>query len=347
MSLITEFYTVGRDPAADEAALDRAAEIIRAGGLVGMPTETVYGLGASALSARAAEKIYTAKGRPSDNPLIVHVAFPEEAETIAHTSDLYYALAKRFMPGPLTVILPKKDTVPAGVTGGLNTVAIRCPSHPAAHALIRKAGVPIAAPSANRSGCPSPTTAEHVLRDMDGRIEMILDGGPCEIGLESTVIRLTEDGCEILRPGAVTEFMLAEVAGSVSVAKAVIDPALAGDKPLSPGMKYKHYSPNADVVLVDGDDTQFADYVRAHITDAEAVAAADTAADRFDFCNRLSCGKTANAEEASRALFSLLREADDLEYTRVYIQLPPPEGGYLALYNRLIRAAGGRIVHIK
>lgn len=347
MSLITEFYTLGRDPAADEAALDRAADIIRAGGLVGMPTETVYGLGASALSARAAEKIYTAKGRPSDNPLIVHVAFPEEAETIAHTSDLYYALAKRFMPGPLTVILPKKDTVPAGVTGGLNTVAIRCPSHPAAHALIRKAGVPIAAPSANRSGCPSPTTAEHVLRDMDGRIEMILDGGPCEIGLESTVIRLTEDGCEILRPGAVTEFMLAEVAGSVSVAKAVIDPALAGDKPLSPGMKYKHYSPNADVVLVDGDDTQFADYVRAHITDAEAVAAADTAADRFDFCNRLSCGKTANAEEASRALFSLLREADDLEYTRVYIQLPPPEGGYLALYNRLIRAAGGRIVHIK
>ena len=347
MSLITEFYTLGRDPAADEAALERAADIIRAGGLVGIPTETVYGLGASALSARAAEKIYTAKGRPSDNPLIVHVAFPEEAETIAHTSDLYYALAKRFMPGPLTVILPKKDTVPAGVTGGLNTVAIRCPSHPAAHALIRKAGVPIAAPSANRSGSPSPTTAEHVLRDMDGRIEMILDGGPCEIGLESTVIRLTEDGCEILRPGAVTEFMLAEVAGSVSVAKAVIDPALAGDKPLSPGMKYKHYSPNADVVLVDGDDTQFADYVRAHITDAEAVAAADTAADRFDFCNRLSCGKTANAEEASRALFSLLREADDLEYARVYIQLPPPEGGYLALYNRLIRAAGGRIVHIK
>lgn len=347
MSLITEFYTLGRDPAADEAALDRAADIIRAGGLVGMPTETVYGLGASALSARAAEKIYAAKGRPSDNPLIVHVAFPEEAEAIAHTSDLYYALAKRFMPGPLTVILPKKDTVPAGVTGGLNTVAIRCPDHPVAHALIRKAGVPIAAPSANRSGCPSPTTAEHVLRDMDGRIEMILDGGPCEIGLESTVIRLTEDGCEILRPGAVTEFMLAEVAGSVSVAKAVIDPALAGDKPLSPGMKYKHYSPNADVVLVDGDDTQFADYVRAHITDAEAVAAADTAADRFDFCNRLSCGKTANAEEASRALFSLLREADDLEYARVYIQLPPPEGGYLALYNRLIRAAGGRIVHIK
>jgi len=347
MSLITEFYTLGSDPAADEAALERAAAIIRDGGLVGMPTETVYGLGASALNAQAAEKIYAAKGRPSDNPLIVHVAFPEEAEAIAHTTDLYYALAKRFMPGPLTVILPKKDTVPAGVTGGLDTVAVRCPSHPAAHALIRKAGVPIAAPSANRSGSPSPTTAQHVLRDMDGRIEMILDGGPCEIGLESTVIRLTEDGCEILRPGAVTEFMLAEVAGSVSVAKAVIDPALAGDKPLSPGMKYKHYSPNAEVVLVEGDDTQFAEYVRSHITAGEAVAVADSAADRFDFCNRLSYGKTASAEDASRTLFSLLREADDLEYTRVYIQLPPREGGYLALYNRLIRAAGGRIVHIK
>ena len=347
MSLITEFYRLGTDTAADEAALERAAAIIRAGGLVGMPTETVYGLGASALSASAAEKIYEAKGRPSDNPLIVHVAFPQEAEEIAYTNDLYYKLAARFMPGPLTVILPKKDTVPAGVTGGLNTVAVRCPAHEAAHALIVKAGVPIAAPSANRSGSPSPTTAQHVLRDMDGRIEMILDGGPCEIGLESTVIRLTAEGCEILRPGAVTEFMLAEVAGCVSVAKAVIDPALAGDKPLSPGMKYKHYSPNAEVVLVDGDDVLFEEYIRTHITETEAVVAADSLANDFEFCNRLSFGKTANAEEASRALFSVLREADDRGFSRVYIQLPPPEGGYLALYNRLIRAAGGRIVHLK
>ena len=347
MSLTTEFYKMGTDPAADEAALNRAAQIIQSGGIVGMPTETVYGLGASALSESAAEKIYAAKGRPSDNPLIVHVAFPEEAESIAYTTDLYYALAKRFMPGPLTVILSKKDTVPAGVTGGLDTVAVRCPAHPVAHELIRKAGVPIAAPSANRSGCPSPTTAEHVLRDMDGRIEMILDGGPCEIGLESTVIRLTEEGCEILRPGAVTEFMLAEVAGSVSVAKAVIDPALAGDKPLSPGMKYKHYSPNAEVVLVDGDDARFEEYIRSRISETEAVVSPDSSADRFNFCDRLSFGKTADAEDESRALFSVLREADDLGYTRVYIQLPPSKGSYLALYNRLIRAAGGRIVHIK
>lgn len=338
---------MGTDPLSDDAAMSRAADIIRAGGLVGMPTETVYGLAASALNEQAAEKIYAAKGRPSDNPLIVHVAFPEEAEAIAYTSELYYALAKRFMPGPLTVILPKKNTVPAGVTGGLNTVAVRCPAHPIAHELIRRAGVPIAAPSANRSGCPSPTTAQHVLRDMDGRIDMILDGGPCEIGLESTVIRLTEEGCEILRPGAVTEFMLAEVAGSVSVAKAVIDPALAGDKPLSPGMKYKHYSPNAEVVLVDANEGDFEAYVRDHISDTEAVVTADSLAKRFDFCNRLSCGETANAEDASRTLFSILREADDRGYTRVYIQLPPPEGEYLALYNRLIRAAGGRIVHIK
>ena len=347
MSFTTEFYRMGTAPLSDDAAMSRAADIIRAGGLVGMPTETVYGLAASALNEQAAEKIYAAKGRPSDNPLIVHVAFPEEAEAIAYTSELYYALAKRFMPGPLTVILPKKNTVPAGVTGGLNTVAVRCPAHPIAHELIRRAGVPIAAPSANRSGCPSPTTAQHVLRDMDGRIDMILDGGPCEIGLESTVIRLTEEGCEILRPGAVTEFMLAEVAGSVSVAKAVIDPALAGDKPLSPGMKYKHYSPNAEVVLVDANEGDFEAYVRDHISDTEAVVTADSLAKRFDFCNRLSCGETANAEDASRTLFSILREADDRGYTRVYIQLPPPEGEYLALYNRLIRAAGGRIVHIK
>jgi L-threonylcarbamoyladenylate synthase len=307
----------------------------------------VYGLGASALSADAAAKIYAAKGRPSDNPLIVHVAKPEEAEQIACVPPVFYKLAQKYMPGPLTVIMPKRSCIPDGVTGGLDTVAVRCPAHPVARALIAASGVPIAAPSANRSGCPSPTAAAHVLRDMDGRIEMILDGGPCEIGLESTVIRLTADGCEILRPGAVTEFMLAEVAGSVSVAKAVIDPALAGDKPLSPGMKYKHYSPNAEVVLVDGDDIRFEEYVRSHIAGTEAVVVADSWASQFDFCNRLSFGKTTNAEEESRALFSVLREADDREYTRVYIQLPPPEGGYLALYNRLIRAAGGRIVHIK
>ena len=344
--MTTEYIKLGSDPVADEAAIARAGQILRDGGLVGMPTETVYGLGASAFSAEAAGKIYAAKGRPSDNPLIVHVADPSEADSVAFVPPVYYKLAEAFMPGPLTVIMPKRDCIPAGVTGGLDSVAVRCPSHPIARKLIRAAGVPIAAPSANRSGSPSPTTAQHVLADMDGRIEMILDGGPCEIGLESTVIKLTEDGCVILRPGAVTEIMLARVCGNVTVSRAVIDPALAGDKPLSPGMKYKHYAPQAQVVLVDASDATFEKYVTEHIQPTEAVAAPDDIAERYGEHAVLSTGATSSAAAQSHSLFSLLRRADELGYKRVYIKLPPASGEYLALYNRLIRAAGGKIVHV-
>jgi len=340
----TEFYTISGTPA-DAEAIARAAEIIRGGGLVGMPTETVYGLGGSAYSADAAVKIYAAKGRPSDNPLIVHITDPADAEKIAYVPPMFYRLADAFMPGPLTVIMPKRSCIPDSITGGLATVAVRCPSHPTARALIDAAGLPIAAPSANRSGCPSPTTAEHVRRDMDGRIEMILDGGPCEIGLESTVIRLTEDGCEILRPGAVTEFMLAKVCGSVSVAKAVINPELAGDKPLSPGMKYKHYAPAAEVTLVDASPEHFAAYVRANCRTDEGVAVSDDLAAQFGGLTVLPLGERETAEELSRHMFAVLRTADDRGLKRLYIRKPPAEGEYLALYNRLIRAAGGRIVH--
>ncbi len=342
----TEFYKITGETEADNTAIARAARILREGGLVGIPTETVYGLGASALDSEAAARIYAAKGRPSDNPLIVHVAEPAEAEAIAFVPPLFYKLAERFMPGPLTVILPKKACVPDSVTGGLSTVAVRCPSHPVARALIRAAGVPVAAPSANRSGAPSPTSAEHVRRDMDGRIDMIIDGGPSEIGLESTVISLTDDGCIILRPGAVTEVMLSAVCGSVTVSKAVIDPALAGDRPLSPGMKYKHYAPNAEVILLDGTPKAFADYVRKHIGKDEAVAVSDDRKTLFATENTLSAGERSTAEEHSRYLFALLREADDRGYRRIYIHLPPAGGEYLALYNRLIRAAGGKIIHL-
>ena len=195
----------------DRIMLEKAGEILRGGGLVALPTETVYGLGASALSISAAEKIYAAKGRPSDNPLIVHVAEPQDAELFAYTPPLYYKLAERFMPGPLTVIMPKRDIIPEAVTGGLDTVAIRCPIHSVARELIRCAGVPVAAPSANRSGSPSPTSAAHVISDMLGRIDMIIDGGDCEIGVESTVISIADGIITILRPGAVTEEMLMEV----------------------------------------------------------------------------------------------------------------------------------------
>lgn len=342
----TELLMIGPDETVNAGYIARAARVIREGGLVGMPTETVYGLAASAFDEKAAEKVYAAKGRPSDNPLIVHIAYPEEAETIAFVPPVFYKLAEKFMPGPLTVILPKRSCVPDGITGGLDTVAIRCPSHPVAHALIREAGVPIAAPSANRSGRPSPTTAQHVLRDMDGRIEMILDGGPSNIGLESTVIRLTEDGCVILRPGAVTERMLAAVLGTVTVARGVIDLSEVEDKPLSPGMKYKHYAPNAEVILLDGDADLFANYVRSHIADGEAVLAADDMEGLFSGIDRLSTGSVSSAEEESRQLFASLRLADDCGYRRIFIKLPPAEGEHLALYNRLIRAAGGKIIHL-
>ena len=339
----TEFYTL-TGGSEDAAAIRRAADILQNGGLVAFPTETVYGLGASALSESAAAKIYAAKGRPSDNPLIAHVAYPQEAERIAYVPPVFYKLAERFMPGPLTVILPKREIVPSGVTGGLDSVAVRCPSHPVAHRLIEEAGVPIAAPSANRSGAPSPTMAAHVLHDMDGRIEMILDGGACEIGVESTVIRLTDDGCEILRPGAVTEQMLSSVCDNVAVAGAVIEPALAGDKPLSPGMKYKHYAPKAQVILVDAPLDTFAAYVRAHAAPGTAVIASKEHAASFGSVPVLLFGEKDNAEAESHSIFALLREADDRVLERLYIRLPPAEGKYLALYNRLIRAAAGKIV---
>lgn len=329
----------------DDIPLAEAGRIIREGGLVAFPTETVYGLGASALSPTAAEKIYAAKGRPSDNPLIVHVSIPEEAEAIAYTSPLYYALAERFMPGPLTIIMPKRASVPDAVTGGLDTVAVRCPENSIARRLIKEAGVPIAAPSANRSGKPSPTSAAHVRLDMDGRIDMLIDGGDCDIGVESTVITIADGKCTVLRPGAVTEDMLMELCESVSVDKAVTDPALAGEHPESPGMKYKHYAPNAEVILVDGTDEVFVSYVNENAGDHDAVFAAERDMAKFN-CRVLVTGETGTPAELNHSLYSLLRMADELSLEKVYIKSPPRSGEYLALFNRLIRAAAGKIKKI-
>jgi len=340
----TEFYKIN-GTAEDAAALEKAGDILRSGGLVAFPTETVYGLGASALSPTAAEKIYAAKGRPSDNPLIVHVASPEDAEAIAYTSPLYYALAESFMPGPLTVIMPKRECVPDAVTGGLSTVAVRCPEHETARRLITSAGVPIAAPSANRSGKPSPTIASHVREDMDGRIDMLIDGGDCDIGVESTVITIADGRCTVLRPGAVTEQMLREVCDSVSVDKAVTDPALAGDHPESPGMKYKHYAPNAEVVLVDGDSDAFVRFVSENAGDNDGVFAAE--ADRHLYsCTVLITGEEGTPAELNHSLYALLRRADELSLSKVYVRCPNRSGEYLALFNRLIRAAAGKITKI-
>lgn len=343
--MITEFLKITGEHYNDAEVIDRAARIIQDGGLVAIPTETVYGLAGSALIPSSAEKIYSAKGRPADNPLIVHIAKPEEAETLAYTNETYYKLAKRFMPGPLTMILPKKGIVPDEVTAGLDSVAIRCPSNEIAHRLIEVSGHPIAAPSANRSGIPSPTKAEHVRDDMDGRIDMIIDGGECDIGLESTVIKLTDNGCIILRPGAITEEMLREICPDVSIAKAVIEPAVAAEQKVeSPGMKYKHYSPKAEVILVDANDDEFVSFVNTYSGEKCGVFASSDIAHLFTIAKPLITGETANAKDESKRLFSLLREADEAMLEKVYIQLPPAQGEYLALYNRLIRAAGGKIV---
>lgn len=334
----TEFYS-----AADgDEVFDRCGEIIREGGLVAFPTETVYGLGANALSGDAVPKIFAAKGRPSDNPLIVHIAYPDDAERFAVTCPEYYELAERFMPGPLTVILPKKDVIPDEVTAGLDNVGIRCPSHDAAHRLILSAGVPIAAPSANVSGRPSPTCAEHVVRDMDGKIDAVIDGGECDIGVESTVISLNGNRAKILRPGAVTREDLLEVLGEVTVDPAVKDPSKAGDRPSSPGMKYKHYAPRAEFRLVRADGDVFAKYVNGLEGKVGAVCL-ESEAPSIDCFRKYTLKDGDDVRELCHRLFSIFRQADDDGVEVLAAALPDDSGEGLALYNRMIRAAGNKI----
>lgn len=327
-------------------AIRRAGEIIRSGGLVVFPTETVFGLGANALDSDAAAKIYKAKGRPSDNPLIIHIAEPDEAARFTETSDLFDRLAARFLPGPLTVVLPAKPIIPKTVTAGLSTVAVRCPSHPVAHALIAEAGVPIAAPSANLSGSPSPTTFEHVREDMDGRVDMIL-GGECMIGVESTIVRLDgDDALTLLRPGGITPEELGEFA-RVTLSDAVLDKLKEGERVQSPGMKYKHYAPKTPLYLLRGDregrmrylsrlDGRFA--VLAYTEDAPLCRSLASSPVVFDV------GSADDPAEQLHRLFFLLREADKAGCERIFAPLPKPEGLSLALYNRMIRAAAFQII---
>lgn len=335
----TEYYKLTGD---DKAVFERCGNIIRAGGLVAFPTETVYGLGVSALEGDAVPKVFAAKGRPSDNPLIVHVAYPEDAESVAVTNKKYYELAERFMPGPITVVLPKKDAVPDAVTAGLDSVGIRCPSHPAAHALILAAGVPIAAPSANISGAPSPTRGDHVIRDMDGKIDAIIDGGECDFGLESTVVAIKENSAEILRPGAVTREDLLEIFDKVTVNPAVKDPAAAGDKPKSPGMKYKHYAPSCEFLLVRASGKEFADYVNS-LGDGTAVICKKSEEHLINCKIKYILDDGDDVRELCHNLFCYFRKAGDDGAVRLAASLPDDTGAGLALYNRMIRAAGNII----
>lgn len=328
--------------------LGKAARVLREGGLVVFPTETVYGLGANALDGGAASKIYEAKGRPADNPLIVHIKEPKEAEILTDTPALFYRLARAFMPGPLTVIMPKRDVVPDTVTAGLNTVAIRCPAHPVARALIDAAGVPIAAPSANLSGSPSPTNAAHVREDMVGRVDMILDGGASEVGVESTIIKIeNENEVLLLRPGAVTKEDMEALGICVSVAPSVLAALKEGEKVLSPGMKYRHYAPKAPLYLLDGTEEKR----RKYLADSKTRIAYLCYEEERDALSALPVtlyciGSVCDTKTQANRLFSLLREADKENFDAIFAPLPLTEGMGLALYNRMIRAAAHQIIQL-
>ena len=299
-----------------ETELKRAAQLLAENKLVAFPTETVYGLGANALNGDAVKRIFEAKGRPQDNPLIVHLESPEKAEDFAYTSALYYKLARAFMPGPITVIIPKKNALSEAVTAGLDSVGIRVPLYAPARELIRNAGVPIAAPSANISGKPSPTKAEHVIADMDGRIEAILCGDDCKVGVESTVVKITgEDSLVICRPGGVTEEMLKSVCGNV------IDPAVLSKfdgKPVSPGMKYRHYAPEASVEILVGSE----ELVERFLADKTDFAVICYSGDKKLQKNKkvLILGDENDSQEQASKLFSCLRECDkDKSIKNIYV----------------------------
>ena len=331
----------------DNEKIKVCAEILCSGGLVAFPTETVYGLGAIATDADAAKKIYAAKGRPSDNPLIIHIAEPKDAERYAYTCPLYYKLSDAFMPGPLTVILPKKSIIPNEVTGGLDTVAIRCPAHPIANAIIKASSVAIAAPSANLSGSPSPTEGIHVINDLNGRIEAIVDGGSAEIGLESTIVKIDGDRLTLLRPGAITRDALLCVCERVDVARAVTAALAENEKPLSPGMKYRHYAPNAPLVLLDGtnDDVQ-AFLLKQSKTERCLVLAYTEEIPHLSGVNTIDIGARDDLSTQAKRLFSALRAANELELDKIYAHLPTQNGLGLALYNRMIRAAAHTVMKI-
>jgi len=332
--------------ASDISGMERAAEIIRKGGLVGFPTETVYGLGGDALNAKASEMIYRAKGRPSNNPLIVHLCDPKDAEKYCVTESMYYRLAEAFMPGPLTVILPKRrdngeNYIPSATTGGLDTVALRVPSHPDARKLIELSGRPIAAPSANLSGRPSPTRAGHVVEDLFGRIDAIIDGGECEIGLESTIVKLG-GGVTLLRPGGITLEMLCEVCGEVKLGKGLTE-KFEG-RPEAPGMMYRHYAPTSPVVLLDGEDEAVYEFLKDKVNCG--IICYDEDAELLKRPGSMSLGGKSDALSHAHRLFDCLRRYDEYDYPVIYARLPSRDGVGLAVCNRLIKAAGYEVIKL-
>ncbi len=331
----------------DAQCLEECAKIIKSGGLVAFPTETVYGLGADATDEQAAKKIYAAKGRPSDNPLIIHISSPMDAEKYAYTNELYKKLADAFMPGPLTVIMKKRKNIPDSVTGGLDTVAVRCPSHPVARQLIEKCNVAIAAPSANLSGSPSPTCVNHVVSDLEGIVDAIIDGGDCEIGLESTIVKMEDNQLTLLRPGAITADALRCICENVEISPAVTEMLAEDERPLSPGMKYKHYAPSVPLVLLTGESDKVMTFLHnAQNAEKCAILCYHEELDSLR-CERLiDIGSKDDLQTQAQRLFAALRHTDELDCDIIYAHLPSMEGFGLALYNRLIRAAAHTVIHV-
>ncbi len=337
------------DPTIKE--LSRAAKIIRDGGLVVFPTETVYGLGADATNSTAAKNIYKAKGRPSDNPLIIHIAEPSDAKIYTNTSELYDKIANAFMPGPITVVLPAKSIIPKETRASLPTVAVRCPSHPIAHKLIELAKAPIAAPSANLSGSPSPTKASHVIDDMMGRVDMIIDGGDSEFGIESTIVKIDGDELTLLRPGKITVDDLLTVCDNVKIASAVTEALSEGETVISPGMKYRHYAPKAPLYLLDGSIEKIGNFISKQSKNKRVAVLCyeddvslikEKAPDSYIY----EFGARENEIFQAHLLFDILRDADKRNFDEIYAPVPRKTGVGLALYNRMIRAAAYHIIRM-
>lgn len=334
-----------------------ASEILKKGGLVAFPTETVYGLGGDATDKEASRKIYQAKGRPSDNPLIVHIAKFEQLEQITEnlpkTAKL---LADAFWPGPLTMVCNKNQVIPYETTGGLDTVAVRMPNNPVALALIEESGCMIAAPSANTSGRPSPTKASHVYEDLSGKIEAILDGGPVDIGLESTIVDLTEDVVTILRPGYINMDMLKEVVGEVRMDPGIVfndKGTTSGAKPKAPGMRYKHYAPKGDLTIVAGAEEKVISTINKLTAEAEAsgkkvgIIATSATAGRYDGGQVLVIGDREDEQSIAHNLYDILRQFDELEVDIIYSEsFATPKMGQ-AIMNRLLKAAGQKTIEVQ
>lgn len=353
INMDTKLQIINKDHIKQEE-LKKAAIILQNGGLVAFPTETVYGLGGDGLREDAAKKIYAAKGRPSDNPLIIHIAEMEMfSKLVANIPQKAKLLADKFWPGPLTMILQKSDIVPLGTTGGLKTVAVRMPNHPVALALIKQSGIAIAAPSANTSGRPSPTLAKHVMEDMNGKIDMVIDGGAVGIGIESTIIDLTGNIPTILRPGYITKEMLEQVIGQVEIDKAILSKnANKNFVPKAPGMKYKHYAPKGDLTIYEGDSKRVVEAINQIAKRKEqegaqvGIIATEETKLKYKFGNVVVIGSREKEEEIAQGLYKVLRDFDDMGVDYIYSEgFISNELGY-AIMNRLLKAAGYQIVTV-